>query len=102
MTRRYKIEIANMSDDQDTKESYAMELLFRDHHVVLLGVCFVSLILGAPLALNMLWHLQVRKKYLSGICAFRSFMLRWEIKFERNGRVGVCKVGLTDWPIGTQ
>ena len=52
-----------MSDEQDTEESYAMEILLRDHHVVLLVMCFGSLILGVPLAWNMLWHLRVRKKY---------------------------------------
>ena len=50
-----------MSDEQGTKESYAMEFLFRDHYVVLIVICFGSLILGVPLSWNMLWHLQVSK-----------------------------------------
>ena len=50
-----------MSDEQDTKESYAMEFLYRDHYVVLIVICFGSLILGVPLSWNMLWHLQVNR-----------------------------------------
>ena len=50
-----------MSDEQDTKESYAMEFLYRDHYVVLFVICFGSLVFGVPLSWNMLWHLQVSK-----------------------------------------
>ena len=41
-------------------EAYAMEVLFRDHHVALISVSLGSLILGLPLAWNMLWHLKAR------------------------------------------
>ena len=57
-----------MSDEQDTKESYAMEFLYRDHYVVLIVICFGSLILGVPLSWNMLWHLQVSKNIHKELC----------------------------------
>ena len=82
-----------MSDEQDTKESYAMELLFRDHHAVLLVVCFVSLILGVPLAWNMLWHLQVRKNINQCVIAPKQFL---QIATNAKGR-GVLRLLLKQY-----
>ena len=41
-------------------EAYAMEVLFRDHYFALFSVHLGSLILGLPLAWNVLWHLKER------------------------------------------
>ena len=49
-----------MSGKQNTNEDYAMDILLRDFQVVLFAICLGSLILGLPLAWNMLWHLKVR------------------------------------------
>ena len=45
---------------QGNMTAYAMEVLIRDHRVVLISVSLGSLILGLPLAWNMLWHLKAR------------------------------------------
>ena len=49
-----------MSDEHKANEDYAMEILLRDFQVVLFATCLGSLILGLPLAWNLLWHLKVR------------------------------------------
>ena len=49
-----------MEDQDKFKESFALEALIRDYYVVLLVSCVVSLIMGSPLACNVLWHLKVR------------------------------------------
>ena len=49
-----------MGDQDNLKESFAQEALIRDYHVVLLVSCVASLIMGSPLACNVLWHLKVR------------------------------------------
>ena len=45
--------------DNITEEGHSMGPLLENHQSVLSATCFVSLILGFPLAINMLWHLQV-------------------------------------------
>ena len=50
----------NISAEDNLPDGYAMEELIRDHHVALFCVCLGSLILGLPLAWNILWHLRVR------------------------------------------
>ena len=42
-------------------DNYAMAVLFREHRTVLALPSIASLILGIPLATNMLWHLKERK-----------------------------------------
>ena len=44
-------------------DSYAMETLIRDHHVVLFCACLFSLIFGFILTCNVLWNLKVRVSY---------------------------------------
>ena len=44
-------------------DNYAMAVLFREHRTVLALPSIASLILGIPLATNMLWHLKERKTY---------------------------------------
>ena len=52
------------SDDETAQENlaegYAFEELFRDHHVACFSASLASIILGLPLAWNVLWHLKVR------------------------------------------
>ena len=57
-----KMEINNTSVGVQEKkaDSYAMETLISDHHVVLFCVCLFSLILGFILTSNVLWNLKVR------------------------------------------
>ena len=50
----------NSVQEDNLPDGYAMEELIRDHHVALFCVCLGSLILGLPLAWNILWHLRVR------------------------------------------
>ena len=54
------MEFVKMLPEGNLAEGYAMEVLFRDHHVALFCVSLGSLILGLPLAWNALWHLQER------------------------------------------
>ena len=55
-----------MEVDEETAQEnlaeggYAFEELFRDHHVALFSASLASIILGLPLAWNVLWHLKVR------------------------------------------
>ena len=46
--------------EQNSNEDYAMEILLRDFQVVLFAICLGSLIMGLPLAWNLLWHLKVK------------------------------------------
>ena len=43
----------------------ALEHLLSQHNVALSLVCIASLVIGLPLAVNLLWHLQVNKCPLS-------------------------------------
>ena len=54
------MEIDNRTAQEDLAKGYAMEALIEDYHVALFFVCLGSLILGVPLAWNMLWHLKER------------------------------------------
>ena len=62
-------------------EGYAMEVLFRDHHVTLFCVSLGSLILGFPLAWNVLWHLKESKLRLV------DFAFIYQIDFEYIGGI---------------
>ena len=54
-------------------QGYAMEVAFSRHSTALLGVILGSLILGLPLAWNILWHLKV------SVCQYDSLGLRYVI-----------------------
>ena len=54
-------------------QGYAMEVAFSCHSTALLGVILGSLILGLPLAWNILWHLKV------SVCQYDSLGLRYVI-----------------------
>ena len=54
------MEFVNLSPKGVSAEGFAMEVLFKHHHVALFSVSLGSLILGLPLAWNALWHLQER------------------------------------------
>ena len=55
------MEFDSVTDQENSVEAYAWEVLLRDHHVALFSVCFGSLVLGLPLAWNVLWHLKESK-----------------------------------------
>ena len=57
-------------EDSAAEGGYAMEVLFRDHCAVMTVICLTSLILGIPLAVNMLHQLKVR--CLTHFCLFAS------------------------------
>ena len=40
---------------------HSMGRLLQEHQAALAAVCVASLVLGGPLAGNLLWHLQVRR-----------------------------------------
>ena len=50
----------NNTNIEPLEDGCSIEVLFRDHHLALFSACIVSLILGLPLAWNVLWHLRVR------------------------------------------
>ena len=54
---------ASVSVQEKIADSYALETLIRDHHVVLFCVCLGSLILGSVLACNVLWNLKVSSSH---------------------------------------
>ena len=54
----------NISAQEDVTKGFALEALIEEHNVALVIVCLGSLILGVPLAWNVLWHL---KESLSNI-----------------------------------
>ena len=49
----------NLTEHGTTVQEHSMGQLMEHHQLVLSAACFVSLALGFPLAVNMLWHLQV-------------------------------------------
>ena len=49
----------NISDGETKIWGHSMEPILSDHNGALSAVCCISLILGIPLILNTLWHLQV-------------------------------------------
>ena len=49
----------NITEEGPAVRAHSMGPLLENHQSVLSATCFVSLILGFPLAINMLWHLQV-------------------------------------------
>ena len=59
-TEKMKIDNTSASVQEENADSYALEALIRDHHVVLFCVCLGSLILGSVLACNVLWNLKAR------------------------------------------
>ena len=54
------MEFDNATEQGHLAESYALEELLTDHQVAVFCVCLCSLILGTPLAWNVLWHLKER------------------------------------------
>ena len=53
----------SMKDSNAT--GIAMGHLLNEHNVALALVCIASLFIGLPLAVNMLWHLQVQIQKIS-------------------------------------
>ena len=49
----------NVTVDGNFTKGYAMEVVFSHHNAALFIVILGSLILGVPLAWNILWHLKV-------------------------------------------
>ena len=54
----HKMELDNITAQEDATKGSALEALFEEHHVALVIVCISSLILGIPLLWNVLWHLK--------------------------------------------
>ena len=54
------MELDNRTVQEDLANGFAMEALIKDYHAALFFVCLGSLILGVPLAWNILWHLKER------------------------------------------
>ena len=52
------MELDNITAQGKLPDGFAFEVLFRHHNVALFSVILASLILGLPLAWNVLWHLQ--------------------------------------------
>ena len=50
---------ANSSDNCSSECEHAMKNFLSDHQTGLSAICISSMILGFPLIINMLWHLQV-------------------------------------------
>ena len=73
-TTRLKMESGNVTD-----EAYSAEVIFfRDHQAYLIFVSFGSLILGIPLAWNVLWHLKERFSVQSQIWSkFAVTVITW-------------------------
>ena len=53
------MKFGNDTDHEKSEEGCAVEVIFENHHLLLCAACIFSLILGIPLVLNVLWHLQV-------------------------------------------
>ena len=47
------------SASNETVHGHSMGTLLVDHQMILLNTIIVSLVIGVPLAVNTLWHLQV-------------------------------------------
>ena len=75
------MEFDSVTDQENSVEAYAWEVLLRDHHVALFSVCFGSLVLGLPLAWNVLWHLKESKLRLV------DFAFIYQIDFEYIGGI---------------
>ena len=54
-----EMDFDNKTNNNKLEDGCSIEVLFRDHHIALFSACLVSLILGFPLAWNILWHLRV-------------------------------------------
>ena len=54
------MDLDNGTVQEEFAKGYAMEALIKDYHAALFFVCLGSLILGVPLAWNILWHLKER------------------------------------------
>ena len=52
------MDTANLTE-HGTVQEHSMGQVMENHQIVLSVTCLVSLVLGFPLAINMLWHLQV-------------------------------------------
>ena len=52
------MELNNITAQENMANGFALEALIEEHHVALVIVCLGSLILGVPLAWNVLWHLK--------------------------------------------
>ena len=53
------MKFGNDTGHEKIEEGCAVEVIFENHHLLLCAACIFSLILGIPLVLNVLWHLQV-------------------------------------------
>ena len=67
------MEFDNITALEDVTKGFALEALIEEHHVALVIVCLGSLILGVPLAWNVLWHL---KESLSDVKYCTSIILK--------------------------
>ena len=54
-----KVDTVNSSVNCSSECQHAMMNFLSDHQTALSAVCIVSIVLGLPLMINMLWHLQV-------------------------------------------
>ena len=52
------MELNNITAQENMANGFALEALIEEHNVALVIVCLGSLILGVPLAWNVLWHLK--------------------------------------------
>ena len=57
-----KQQCLGMEHENSSSSSYAMQAPMENHQVALTAICAGSVVLGVPLAINALWHLQGRKE----------------------------------------
>ena len=53
------MEVLNKTVNQSSQSEHVLSDILIDHQLALSTICIVSVILGLPLNINMLWHLQV-------------------------------------------
>ena len=53
------MDVLNKTANCSSECEHAMRDILSDHQIALLTTCIASVILGLPLTINMLWHLQV-------------------------------------------
>ena len=76
----------NATVDGNFTEGYAMEVIFSQHCSALFVVILGSLILGVPLAWNILWHLK------ESVC-IRYFIFLWISNFPND----LASVEISNW-----
>ena len=53
------MEVLNKTVNESSQSEHVLSDILIDHQLALSTICIVSVILGLPLNINMLWHLQV-------------------------------------------